>query len=273
MKNSILYIVVSLFILTSCEKVIDIDLNDADPQIAIEAVLLEGANTFVTKVSRTGNFFGGTPSNVTDAIVTISDGTTSTLLVNNNDGTYTAPAYVALENTTYTLSVTAAGESYEAVSTMPEITNLDTLAFDFQEASSFNDSGYICFLVFQDDLNKDNYFRGVVKSDDRIAEDPSDTLGINDLYIFDDQFVNGNLVVIPVFGEIYNFGDTLEVDLYSLNKPSYDFYTTIDQIVGNSGGGNVAPANPITNWSNGALGAFITTGVSTKKVVVKQSSL
>ncbi len=255
----------TLLISFSCTKVIEIDLNDAAPQIAIEAQLLEGTNNFTTIVTKTGNYFGGSPTNVTGAVVTLNDGTTSTTLTDNNDGTYSIAGYTAVENATYTLTVVSEGETYEAISTMPTITNLDTIGFDFQEASAFSDSGYFTFFVFQDDPAADNFYRGTLIVNDTLTKE------LDDLYIFDDQFTDGNLVVIPVFGEIYDVNDSITANLYSLNKEGYDYYTTIDQIIGNSGGGNVAPANPTTNWSNGALGCFITTGVRSNSAVVKQS--
>lgn len=267
MKTSGLYIFIMALLAMSCEKVIDIDLNNAEPQIAIEATLLEGTNDFTTKISKTGNYFGGTPAPVSGAIVTLNNGTTSSVLTDNNDGTYSLPSYLATENTTYTLTVVDEGKTYEAVSTMPTVTNLDTLGFEFRASSAFRDSGYRCYLVFQDDLSIDNYFRGIV------TVNGEQTKGVDDLYVFDDSFINGNYVLIPVFGERYNYGDSLTVDMYSLNKAGYDFYNTLNQIVDNSGGGNVAPANPETNWNNGALGIFITAGVSTKKGVVKPTNL
>lgn len=264
MKNLVIYISV-LFIVSSCEKVIELDLDNAPPKVVIEAELLEGTNAFVTKVSKTGSYFEGQPETISNATVTLNDGTTDVALINNNDGTYSLPSYTASENVTYTLKVDLEGTTYTAESTMPTITNLDTLGFDFQEPSAFTDSGYFCFFVFQDDPQVTNYFRGTVEVDGEF------TKGIDDLYYFDDQFTDGNVVIIPVFGEIYQYGQEIKANLHSLNKAGYDYYTTLDNIVGNSGGGNVAPANPKTNWDNGALGVFLTTGVRTKTAFVKQT--
>lgn len=264
MKNLIV-LFSALLLVSSCEKVIELELDDAPPKVVIEAELLEGTNTFTTKVSKTGSYFEGQPQVVPNATVTLNDGTTDIALINNNDGTYSLPSYTASEDITYTLKVDLEGITYTAESTMPKITALDTIGFDFQEASAFSDSGYFCFFVFQDDPQAANYFRGTVEVDGEF------TKGIDDLYYFNDDFTDGNLVIIPVFGEIYQYGQEIKANLYSLNKAGYDYYLTLDNIVGNSGGGNVAPANPTTNWDNGALGVFLTTGVRTKTAFVKQS--
>lgn len=253
--KKILYILPFLILLNSCTKVIDINLNDAKPEIVIEANLIEGTHDFKTIVSQTGNYFGGAPTYLNNATVTLSDGIGSFPLTNMGNGEYILPNFTAVSGATYSLDVTVNGKNYQAISTMPNKINLDTLTYQFQPASAFNDEGYFLFLNFQDP-QEENYYRGTVL----VNGEP--TKGITDLYIFDDQFTNGNYIVIPVFGEIYTQGDVVSVDLYSLTKAGYKYYETLGQITSNSGGGNVAPANPTNNWNNGALGNFNVYGLS-----------
>lgn len=254
MKN-LIYIVGLAGILASCTKVIDIDLNNANPQIAIEANLQEGTHDFTTNISLTGNYFGGNPAQVSGATVELFDGTNNYTLTETTNGNYRLSAFTALPGITYTLTVTANGKTYTASSTMPNPVVLDTLTYQYQPASAFNEEGYFLFLNFQDPQEA-NFYRGIIT----VNAEP--TKDITDLYIFDDEFTNGNYIIIPVFGEIYELNDNVAVDLYSLSEASYNYYETLSQITGNSGGGNVAPANPNSNWSNNALGNFNTYSIS-----------
>ena len=70
-----------------------------------------------------------------------------------------------------------------------------------------------------------------------------------------------------------NIGDELTVQLLSIDKASYDFYFTANDVnaSGSTGGpASVAPANPVTNWTNDALGVFTAFTVSSQSVTVEE---
>ena len=50
-------------------------------------------------------------------------------------------------------------------------------------------------------------------------------------------------------------GDKVKVELYHINKSSYDYYRTLLEAIGT---GDLAPANPISNFGEQALGNFNT---------------
>lgn len=257
---NILYLSLVIILLNSCTKIIDIDLKDADKKIIIEANLIEGSHDFVTKVSKTSNYFeSGAPTTVSTAVVTLNDGTTTLTLTNLGDGIYSTPAYLATENTTYTLTVADGTDVYTATSTMPQKVQLDSLIFEYVPASAFNDEGYGGFFYFIDPVTPGNYYRGTINVNG------VDTKKVDDLYLFDDELVNGNVIRIPIFRETYQVNDTIIANLHSLNEANYDFYSTLSDIAGDgSGGGSTAaPANPNNNWNNGALGNFTTECIST----------
>jgi hypothetical protein len=257
--NILLLSIISVSI-TSCTKIIDIDLNDVDKKIIIEANLIEGTNIFNTSVTKTTSYFESiAPTTINNAIVTLNDGVTTQTLTNLGNGNYAIPTYIATENTTYTLTVTDGADVYTAISTMPKKINLDTITYIYQPASAFSDSGYTLFYNFTDPANIANYYRGT------LIVNGIKELGVDNLYIFDDGFTDGNFIQIPVFSEIYQAGDVITASLYSLNKTNYQFYTTLDQISGGGGGGgggSAAPGNPENNWSNDALGNFNTVCIS-----------
>ena len=74
MRVFILFVLMITFAFTSCEKVIDIPLNDSEKRYVIEGVLTNRQGDCAVRVSQTQNFnssndFGG----VTGAVVSITD--------------------------------------------------------------------------------------------------------------------------------------------------------------------------------------------------------
>jgi hypothetical protein len=62
-------------------------------------------------------------------------------------------------------------------------------------------------------------------------------------------------------------GDEVEVFMESLTEEAYEYYRIVISQFGSDGGAfSQAPASPVGNISNGALGLFRTSAVSSKKV-------
>src|SRR5688572_25114575 len=120
--------VLALISLSSCEKVIDIDLNKAEKRYVVEAIVNDqsGARVLLsqTKDFDDNNNFAG----VSGAVVEITEnGGATTTLTETSAGVYEAPALIGASGKTYSLSVKLDGQSFTAVSTMPQRINLDTI--------------------------------------------------------------------------------------------------------------------------------------------------
>lgn len=63
-------------------------------------------------------------------------------------------------------------------------------------------------------------------------------------------------------------GDVLQVSLLSLTREAYDFYAAMAAMVGQGGLFGRNPANLPTNISNGAVGFFSASAVSTRSLVI-----
>jgi hypothetical protein len=51
-------------------------------------------------------------------------------------------------------------------------------------------------------------------------------------------------------------GDTVSVEMNTIDENIYSYYTAVNQLIGRGPGGGIAPANPPNNISGGALGYF-----------------
>jgi hypothetical protein len=90
------------------------------------------------------------------------------------------------------------------------------------------------------------------------------------MYLYDGDWSDGNYFDYRYFREVFEFSDTAEVALRSINRDTFTYYFTLMDIIAgeNSEGPYGIPANPTTNLSNGALGYFATYCVRTDSVIM-----
>lgn len=253
-----------LYLFTSCEKEIDIDLNAADPKIVIEGAITNVAGPYFVKITETVNFSDGNDyPPITDAIVIVKDnfGAIDTL-TQSSPGIYETNFIVGMPGNTYTLSVAAKGKSYEATSTMPFLVNLDSLRFEKFGGFGGADN-YSTIPVFTDPEPKGNNYRFLLTNNNEL--DPS--------YIVDNDNINsGKTNERPIFlpdTEI-NLGDSVIVEMRCIDLTTYNYYFTLAQIAGGGPGGGTTPSNPPNNITgNESLGIFSAFTTQTIKKVVK----
>ena len=243
--------------LTSCEKVIEVDLNSADPKTVIEANLQEGEHLFQVRVYQTKDYFSDAPTiYFDDAVVTLSDDSGASFnLASIGEGRYEAPVH-AVAGRTYTLQVINDGATFMASSTLPQVTELSRLSYEEIDLPGEENSQEV-YLHFNDKADESNFYRILVIVNDTLEQD---------LQYLDDKYFDGNDVQWSLFN-FYNKGDHLDVELRSIDGAAYKYYYTLAPIL--SGNTDTAPGNPITNWQGGALGYFIAYSSSRIEGVVK----
>jgi hypothetical protein len=267
MKKIIYPIIALIITLTSCQKVIDIDLNSATPQYVIEAVLVEGTQNFEVHVTQTSNYFStDKATSIKNATVTLQkEGGTTVTLANENNGYYTVANYTATNKTNYQLKVVLDGKTFEATSYLAQVVPLDSIKVEKALGRPFgnsNDSLYQLYCTFQDPASETNFYQ--IKT---IVNGKPNDKG-KQILVLDDRLSNGNKISIPIFTTEFKLHDTVQVELLMIDQKVYDYFYTLSNVVGN-GNNSAAPTNPISNWSGGALGYFGAFGSSKKEVIVK----
>ena len=267
MNKSILYILVLFAIsLTACEKVIDVDLEEADTQYVVEAQLQEGEHPFEVVITTTSPYFeSGLPQPVGSATVVLTDGQGNRTQINHvQNGRYTAMVN-AVAGQTYTLEATINDVTYTAESFLPPKIELTEVYTEFQEATGFFDAGYLVYFRYQDPGEVSNYYRAIHYIDGVVQKEG------DDMQVLDDVLNNGGEARFPVFGHTFNSGETVKLELIHFDEKSYDYFFSLSDILGDGGGprgGSAAPGNPNTNWSGGLLGYFSAYSSDTLSVVV-----
>lgn len=252
------------FTLLSCERVIDVDLNEASPEIVIEGNLSGTDAELEVNISKTGSYFNSGPvEKVKNASVVLEDGQQQQIMAKEkSDGRYSIEKISLADNETYKLIVVTGDKEYQAVSTLPRAVEVDSLSYEYSREARFFEGGYRILMYFSDPVNTANYYRVKVYKNQKLFN------GTDDIIVFDDSGLDGKGIQVRLRGQVFDAGDTARVELLSVDKNAWLYFTTLRDMA-NANPGSPAPANPISNFSNGALGYFSAWSVSKKEVVIE----
>lgn len=290
-RNIISLTLIVLF--SSCEKNIDFDLKNAEDLLVVDAEI-ETAQYPTVVLSKSFDYFSSISpqllanSFVRNADVRISNGTLTHQLreypiplsaglvayVYSIDTLNPATAFKGEFNKQYTLTISAGGKTYNAVTTIPALTKFPDSIW-FKPTPFATDTTQRDLMVrTTDPPGLGNYIRYFTKRNNQpyLAGDNS---------VFDDQVIDGTTYTVQVDRGIDRTGlikndtnyfrknDVVTLKLCNIDKATYTFWTTWEfssQAIGNPFS---QPGKVIGNISNGALGAFCGYAPWFKTVTVK----
>lgn len=273
---NIVFVNILLLLLLGCEDVIVVDLNTANPTITIEAKIDDNNSTSSVLITKSTDFYNpGVYENVSGASILVNDSEGNSYVFNEtSDGVYESTAIIGKSNVEYSIEVIAENEAYTAISTMPNKLILDSLSLKEAPSRPSDDEKlgrYFLHFYFQDQLDTKNYCRF------KIFINGDALTGFN---IYNDKFTDGNYIdtrIVLDAGELnIKSGDRINVSLQSIDEAAFDFYSTANSVnaSGRNGGGpgatSAAPSNPVTNWSNKALGFFTAYTVSKDSIIFRE---
>ncbi len=268
MRN-IFLIILSIFLVTSCEKEIDLDLKDQSGQIVIEGNVTDQTGPYFVKITKSVAF---TEANqypaIENAQVVLSDNTgqTETLQYVGN-GTYKTSTFTGQPGRTYTLNISAEGQQYSAQSTMPQ-----AVSFDGLDQDSFmvgGETSYTLLPVFTDPSplgDRYLFVYTVNNNPKKFFSEFSDNVNNGmpnqrPLILPNDEGDSNDIKVVA--------GDTIHVEMQCIDNNIYTFYSALLQLSSGGPGGGITPTNPPSNISNGALGYFSAHTVRTRTAVIQ----
>lgn len=228
--------------LTSCEELIHLDLNAADPRYVIEGDLTDLSNAQIIKVSQTVAFDEARRYNpVENASVVVTDDRGRIYTFQHiGDGRYRA-TFRPREKGTYNLLVTIEGEEFRASSYVNPYIDVDSLGV--VEDVIFSDTLYSVTLKFYDPQDEPNYYKYNISVNGEEFKFSR---------VYSDKFNDGLYVTHQLSDEDIRWGDSVVVRRQIVDKPVFTYWNEVQS----TNPGSAAPANPTSNISNGALGYF-----------------
>ena len=265
MKATLILTMVSMVIFTSCTKEIDLDLNTTNTKYVVEGQVPQNATANV-KITKTVNFneSNNLPT-VSNAKVSITDNTGMIeQLTETTAGIYETRKMVGEVGKTYTLTIVADGKTFTSKCAMPtpvKLTGLNPQLSSIVPPGG-TASNYIIYPQFTDPPTLGNSYQFIQSTTKK-----TDT----GILITNDNIGNGQPYTRPIFSNNFDIklGDVVTVEFRCIDKAVYDYFFTINSIVGDGLGGGTTPSNPVNNITGGALGYFSVFTTQKMSVVVK----
>jgi hypothetical protein len=267
--ENIFLFLLTVLIWTGCQNVVSIDLNKANPHLVIEGNISDQPGPYTVMLSKTGNYFETAlvfPA-VSNAWITVTDNLGQRDTLNEvTPGTYQSSRLIGTVGRTYTLDVLSEGREYNAITSMPTKVIIDSF-YVKPRREARGEGGYDIYVLFKDPPEAGNYYRLNARSNTLI---PADSIDGRRYRLYNDKLTNGNEMAERIrAGRNVQSGDTITVELLSIDKATYDYFHTLrDVLSSDRAATSLSPTNPNTNLSNGSLGYFSAYTIDTKRIVI-----
>ena len=254
--------------LTSCEDVIDVELQKAPERLTVEASIdwekgSSGSDQLIKLSMSSAYFETNTNTNVSGASVMIRNNTSNAEFVfeDQNNGTYTTTGFVPVLGQSYTLEILYDGELYTATETMVPVTDIIEVTQSTENGFNEDDIEINCGVPRSSRKKRIIYLFKFQEEGDLLPflEDG------------DDEFINGNEIdwwyekeEDEDTDEIEALvaGDVVYIDFYGISESYYNY---IRILIEQNEGAGLFSATPValkgnclnaTNVDNYAHGYF-----------------
>lgn len=244
-KIYFLLLSLTVFLFSSCEEVIDLNLDSAGPRTVIEANLNDLSSDQKIRISKTVAFgVNGKNTPVEHASVIVrSSAQEEIIFIYDRDGYYRSQNFVVKPEISYFLEVKSEGVTYVAQSQMPTYVAIDSIGITMEK--TFNEERFYPTFTFNDPLGVKNYYLyeiGINGSPIRFSA------------VYDDKYNDGKYVTHEISDRTLDLelNDEVKVVRYCIDENVYKYWNDFQS----ADPGGAAPGNPTSNISNNALGYF-----------------
>jgi len=240
MKNRFIYLLSAFVLLSvSCEDVVELDLDNADPRLVIDARIelnQDGTTTSTVLLTRTADFYTEENPVVENAEVSIIDSNNIEYIFNHvGFGKYASPNLEVAEGVAYTLNITDQGNLYTATEQLVRTSPL--IEVEQETISGFDDDILKLTAFYNDPEGFGDFY--LFKYEDGLNEQVD---------IGDDEFFDGNRAPTIFFVEDTEVGMQATFTVRGIDQRCFSFYETLLSQEG--GGGNPFDAPPATVRGN-----------------------
>ena len=241
MKNSIIknsLVIFLISIITSCTKVIDVDVPNGGARLVIEASINwekgTAGNNQTIKLSTSTAYFDNNPNTPVigaNVSVTKDDDGTQFNFIDQNSGTYNATNFVPEIGKSYTLTINYNGETYQAKETLTGVNTIKRV----EQEEGFNDGEYRVKVFFDDPKDIANFYLG---------EFTQDNLKVPSLAVVDDEFTDGNEAFLLHIDELNTVGTTIDIKVFGISQRFQNYMQLLIEQSGTNGGGGPFQTTP-----------------------------
>ncbi|OMQ08715.1 DUF4249 domain-containing protein [[Flexibacter] sp. ATCC 35103] len=273
MKKASLLIVLFLSIFfTSCEEVVDVDLDTAAPKLVIEAAINWQKGTTgkqqTIKLTTTTGYFENVIPTVSGATVFIknSQNVQFNFTEVQKTGRYVCSNFIPVIDENYTLTVINNGITYTATETMKSVAPITRI--EQNNEGGFTGKDIETKAFFNDPADVDNFYLFKYVYSNKVT---------STYYVSEDKFFQGNEYFSSSDDDELKIGDEVEMTHYGISKQYYNYMSILVSIAGSNVGGpfQSPPATVkgniinMTDKSNYPLGYFSLSEIDIKKYKIQ----
>ena len=249
-----LVLAVVLTALVSCEEVIEIDLNSANPVLTAEGYMDRDSLAWV-RLEYTTDYFhaeGAAAETTARVIMEAPDGA-SEELVHVGEGIYRGSSIRGEQYGAYGLDVEVDGVLYEGTTHMresPDLLKVEVQEFPFGNPHDSDEFPKLLEMSFGRIAGQDNYLMLKLSLNGESIDDP--------FALASDEFFDGDTIRYTAF--VYPppvSGDTLELEFFAIDEDAFRYYYQVSEAISGGMGMSTAPYNPASNLGEGILGYFM----------------
>ncbi len=254
---SIILLVV-LFVLTACEDVIDVDVDDFEQRIVIDGSISDNAAGSRILISYTENAFKVSGSaKIYDANVIVTDDAGNSEVLNEAEpGKYLFTSMYGEPGRKYSIKVECNGKEYNGISTLNQPMEIDSIRFAAETSFTIWNipfSYYKTKIYLENKKGIDEYC--IIKINDSSNKINKTTI------VYQDKYAGDNPILLIDDNAQLKKNETINIELLTLDKSSYEYFFQLNELSEETGLDipdilNVNTYNPNSNLSNGALGYF-----------------
>ena len=251
-----------IFAFSSCEKIIVIDLNDADPRVVIVGQITSKEGFNLVSLSKTSSFYSNEQGErITGAFVEVSDENGNNYVLKEfQPGLYSNKLLKVISQQKYKLHVDTGSDIFEAYSTTSSLVKIDSIKIELNEfGPGSNNSDQLHYNIttyFLDTPDEVNFYRlRLIVNGEYISG----------FYSVDDRLFDGKTIPYNFNGIVLEEGDEVLVELLGIDEANFNYFYTLQRLQGN--GQDITPGNPPTNIIGNALGIF---GASNFDIMYKE---
>ena len=284
MKKLSIYILI-LFLYSSCETVVEIDLEEGNKNLVVESYL-EFPDSITSGFARvllteSSAFNSGEVSNtVSNATILIND---TFALKEDPDslGYYTSTEPIPyMGDNEFNIDITADIDDLEghwrASNEHTNVPQIDSIYYNYEDASPpFSEEGYFVKIMLTDPVLETNFYHLTVLINDtsRFELNP----GTKRSLILQDRYINGMDLDFEVNDVPLKNGDHLKVTLSSITEDVYFYYFNLYTLLTETSGVGAAPPFPLytnivslnDNFEN-ALGSFQVRSTTVREITIQE---
>jgi hypothetical protein len=228
--KKVLLLLLFLGLCSACEDVVEVDLEEAESRLIVDAILQWEKGTDGTsqtiKLSRTRGFFDQEPIPVSEAIIKVTKASGEEFVFDEtNPGAYITNSFIPELEETYNLRIELDGEVYLAEEVLKPVVEIDSIEQNNEGGFSGEDIELKAF--YNDPQGIDNYY---------LFKYFTPFLAFPEFDTFDDEFNDGNRIFGLFADEDLESDMDITIQLHGISESYFNFLEILLAQAGSAGG-------------------------------------